>query len=259
MQKRHRDRKSYFNEQAETTKKYVVPFAQEFMTFDQNTNVLEIGCGEGGNLVPFADMGCKILGVDMNKGKIENAKKFFASHKNASNTNFILTDIYNAENLGQFDFVFMRDVLEHIHNQERFMEYVKRFLKPNGLLFLGFPPFQNPFGGHQQICQHKVLSTTPYYHNLPTPIYRKILRLFNEPEKQIENLIEVKDTGITIERFEKIIKTSNYKVKKRLFYFINPNYEVKFGLKPRKQLSLISSIPYLRNYLITTNYYLLSL
>ena len=124
---------------------------------------------------------------------------------------------------------------------------------------MGFPPFQNPFGGHQQICKHKVLSSTPYYHNLPIPIYRSILRLFNEPEKQIENLLEVKETGITIERFEKILKQTNYKIKKKVFYFINPNYEIKFGLKPRKQIALISSIPYLRNYLITTNYYLLAL
>jgi ubiquinone/menaquinone biosynthesis C-methylase UbiE len=152
----------------------------------------------------------------------------------------------------------MRDVLEHIHNQEKFMAYVKRFLKPDGLFFLGFPPFQNPFGGHQQICKHKVLSSTPYYHNLPKGLYKRILRVFNEPEKQIENLLEVKETGITIERFEKIIKENKYQIKKRTFYFINPNYKIKFGLKPRKQAKLISAIPYLRNYLITTNYYLLS-
>ena len=45
---------------------------------------------------------------------------------------------------------------------------------------------------------------------------------------------------------------------KRTFYLVNPNYEAKFGLKPRTQSRLISSIPYLRNFLITTNYYLIS-
>ncbi len=259
MQKRHTDRYSYFNEQADTTLKHVIPFVQGLISFDKNTRILEIGCGEGGNLKPFADMGCQIIGVDMNQNKIRNAKSFFESHPNKNNTQFILQDIYESEDLGQFDFVFMRDVLEHIHNQERFMDFVQQFLKPKGLFFLGFPPFQNPFGGHQQICKSKILSTTPYYHNLPKPIYRGILKLFKEPEYQIENLLEVKDTGITIERFEKIVKKYNYQIKKKTFYFINPNYEIKFGLKPRKQNKLINNIPYLRNYLITTNYYLLTL
>lgn len=259
MQKRHKDRYSYFNEQSITTKDYVIPFVEEFIQFDKDTRVLEIGCGEGGNLKPFVDLGCKTIGVDMSKGKIDNAKAFFKTHPNVANTQFILENIYDSKDLGQFDFIFMRDVLEHIHNQERFMEYVKRFLKPNGYLFLGFPPFQNPFGGHQQICKHKILASTPYYHNLPVPIYRWILRLFKEPEHQITNLLEVKETGISIERFNKILKQTNYKLNKKLFYFINPNYHVKFGLKPRKQLRLIHSIPYLRNYLITTNYFLLSL
>lgn len=259
MQERHTDRKKYFNEQVDTTQRYLIPFVEEFITFDKNSRILEIGCGEGGNLQPFADLGCQIVGVDMNEGKIKNANNFFADHENSENISFILTDIYDSEELGQFDFVFMRDVLEHIHDQERFMEFLKRFIKPNGLFFLGFPPFQNPFGGHQQICQHKVLSSTPYYHNLPVPIYRSILRLFKEPEKQIENLLEVKETGITIERFEKILKKSEYKITKKTFYLINPNYEIKFGLKPRKQAKFIAAIPYLRNYLTTTNYYLLSL
>jgi len=259
MQERHTNRKKYFDEQAETTKKYVIPFAENFIQFDKKSKILEIGCGEGGNLLPFVDMGCQTVGVDLNKNKINNAKKYFESHSNVANTQFLLLDIYDATDLGQFDFVFLRDVLEHIHNQERFMEYVKRFLKPKGLIFLGFPPFQNPFGGHQQICQHKVLSSTPFYHNLPTPLYKGILKLFKEPDKQIEGLLEVKETGITIERFERIIKKSKYKKKKRIFYFINPNYEIKFGLKPREQSKILSSIPYLRNYLITTNYYLLSL
>ena len=259
MQERHSNRLLYFNEQAETTRKYVIPFAQDFIEFDKNTRVLEIGCGEGGNLIPFADMGCQIVGVDMNETKIKNAKSFFSSHSNINNIEFILADIYDSNNLGEFDFIFMRDVLEHIHNQEKFMEFVKRFLKPNGLFFLGFPPFQNPFGGHQQTCKSKVLSRTPYYHILPTSIYKKILNSFSESDTQIRSQLEVKETGISIERFERIIKKSNYDIKRRIFYFINPNYEIKFGLKPRKQLSFLTAIPYFRNFIITTNYYLLSL
>ncbi len=261
MQERHTNREKYFNEQGITVTKYVLPFIDEVKKIDKHTSVLEIGCGEGGNLSPFVKLGCKrIVGVDMSKGKIENARTYFDKMENSDNIEFIVSDIYdiNAEDIGQFDIIITRDVLEHIHGQERFMKYVKRFMKPDAKFFLGFPPWYNPFGGHQQMCKSKFLSKTPYFHILPNFIYKFILKLFGETEAKIIGLLEVKETRISIERFQRIIKRENYTVDKRVFYFINPNYEVKFGLKPRKAWALIAAIPFLRNFFITTNYYVIS-
>tara|TARA_B100001250_G_scaffold275655_1_gene238137 strand:- start:6440 stop:7231 length:792 start_codon:yes stop_codon:yes gene_type:complete len=262
MQERHTNRKQYFKEQGITTKKYVIPFIEEIVKITKETSILEIGCGEGGNLIPFYKIGCKkIVGIDMSKSKIANGKFFFKEIKgNPESLKFICNDIYNInpEKIGQFDIIITRDVLEHIHGQEKFMHFVKSFMKPNGKFFLGFPPWYNPFGGHQQVCNSNLLSKTPYFHILPKPIYRSILRIFKEPEVKIEALLEVKDTAITIERFQNILKKEKYRVDRKTFYLINPNYEIKFGLKPRKVWKLISSLPYIRNFLITTNYYLIS-
>ena len=249
-------------EQGVTTEKYVMPLIKKTYNIDKNSSILEIGCGEGGNLIPFYKMGCKkILGVDMSESKIKNAKNFFKKiDGNRKSLRFVCDDIYNisAEDIGQFDVVITRDVLEHIHGQEKFMNFVKKFMMPNGKFFLGFPPWQNPFGGHQQMCNSPFLSKIPYFHILPKAIYKLILSAFGESDTKIAGLIEVKETGITIEKFEKILKKEQYKIDKRLFYFINPNYEVKFGLKPRRAWRTISSIPFLRNFFITTNYYVVS-
>ena len=259
MQERHSNKKKYFSEQEVTSKKYVIPFLNEILPINENTSVLEIGCGEGGNLKPFLDIGCsRIVGVDLSEGKIEKANEFFADHPNKSMIEFICDDIYNIEDLGTFDLILTRDVLEHIHGQEKFMGFVKKFLKPKGKFFLGFPPWYNPFGGHQQICESKVLSKLPYFHILPAPIYGLILKAFGESEEKITALLEIKETGISIERFERILNKTNYQKDKRYFYLINPNYEIKFGLKPKEQIGLISSIPYLRNFLTTASYYIVS-
>ena len=259
MQKRHTDRKKYFNEQIITSEKYVIPFLVKHLKVDSNFSVLEIGCGEGGNLKPFLDLGCNVTGVDLSIGKIENGKKFFETHPQSSNIKLYAEDIYNSQNLTQYDLIIMRDVIEHIHNQNRFMGYVKKYLNPNGKFFLAFPPWYNPFGGHQQICESKILSLLPYFHILPRPIYKGVLRLFGESNAKIENLLEVKDTGITLERFEKISKKNGFKIDEKVNYLINPNYEIKFGLKPRKGIPVLSSIPFFKNFIITTAYYLLSL
>ncbi len=260
MQERHTNREKYFEEQSTTTEKYVIPFIKRVREINTETSVLEIGCGEGGNLVPFAKIGCKrILGIDMSERKIENANKFFTQKNLSDNIEFICNNIYNIspEDIGKFDVIIMRDVLEHIHNQEKFMNFVKRFLKPDSAFFLGFPPWHNPFGGHQQMCKNKLLSKLPYFHILPKSIYKFILKSFGETEGLIRSLLEVKDTQITIERFERIIK-DDYIKRERIFYFINPNYEIKFGLKPKKASKLITWMPFFRGFFITTNYYVIS-
>jgi len=258
MQERHSDRDKYINEQVITTQKYVIPFIQEFLNIDSTVSVLEIGCGEGGNMKPFLDLGCSVTGVDFSVAKIEFGNKYFEGHPNKEKLIFLTEDIYDSKNLDQYDLIIMRDVIEHIHDQDRFMNYVKKFLKPKGKFFLAFPPWYNPFGGHQQVCESRLLSKVPYYHILPSPIYKGILKVFGESEKKIEGLLEVKETGITIERFEKILIKNKYKIDKKREYFINPNYEIKFGLKPRTGIPIVSSIPYFKNFVTTATYYLVS-
>ncbi len=43
----------------------------------------------------------------------------------------------------------------------------------------------------------------------------------------------------------------------RQLYLFNPNYEIKFGLKPRRAWPIFRSLPYLRNFYTTAGYYLL--
>ncbi len=258
MQVRHKNKEQYFNEQGLTSFKFVVPFISDLVNLDKETRVLEIGCGEAGNLKPFIDMGCKATGIDISCARIELAKEFYKDHINRQNLSLICEDIYKVKPEKKYDLIIMRDVIEHIPNQEKFMGFVKRFLKPDGKFFLAFPPWQNPFGGHQQICKSKLLSKLPWFHLLPRGFYKNFLKLMGESGGTITALLEIKVTGISIERFERILKKENYKIDKRVYYFINPNYETKFGLKPRQQSKIVSSIPWLRNFLTTTMYYVVS-
>lgn len=259
MQERHKNKKRYFDEQAQTTAKFVIPYLEDVMKLTPETEVLEIGCGEAGNLKPFVDLGCKATGIDIACGRIKLAEEFFASHKNNNNLTLICNDIYDVDPAGKkYDLIIMRDVIEHIPNQEKFMGFVKSFLKKNGKFFLGFPPWQNPFGGHQQIINSKILSKLPYFHLLPKSIYKSVLKAFNESDSKIKGLMEIWETRISIERFERIIRKEKYKTEKRTFYLFNPNYHTKFGIQPRKQIWPVTAIPWLRNFFTTAMYYVIS-
>ena len=246
MQERHLKRKTYFEEQACTTKKYVIPFIEQAIPIKEGLKVLEIGCGEGGNLLPFLDRGCVVTGIDILESKIGNANEFYSSHPDRENIQFFCRDIYlsGKELNHDYQLILIRDVLEHIHNHNRFMNYVKTLLSPGGIIFFGFPPWQNPFGGHQQMCHSKFLSRFPWLHLLPGTLYPLILKLGGENKGSVKDLLEIRQTRITIESFKRLLRNNNYTVVRELFYFINPNYEIKFGLRPREQVKFISSIPW---------------
>ncbi len=95
MHKRHKNRLQYFEEQTETTRKFVIPYFKELIDITPQTSVLEIGCGEAGNLKPFLDMGCNVTGIDISPNKIAKAELFFEGHKNRDKLNLISSDIYD--------------------------------------------------------------------------------------------------------------------------------------------------------------------
>ncbi|MGH2645135.1 MAG: class I SAM-dependent methyltransferase, partial [Chitinophagaceae bacterium] len=199
-------------------------------------------------------------GVDLVPSRIALANNFLQEYVSNGQLKLINKNIYDLDFLGEFknsfDLIILKDAIEHIPDQGKLMGYLKQLLKPNGTIFLGFPPWYMPHGGHQQICQNKILSVFPYIHLLPVPVYRGILKSFKEDQSTVKELLEIKETGISIERFQRILKENHYFVLHKKFYLINPIYQYKFGWKPRKQLGIISAIPYFRNFVTTCVYYL---
>ncbi|HUZ59987.1 MAG TPA: class I SAM-dependent methyltransferase [Hanamia sp.] len=255
----HADRKRYFDIQLLNAEKYVLPFIEANFIIIPNMRVLEIGCGEGGVLKAFINKGCMGVGVEFDEIRIINGEKWLADDIKNGRISFVAKNIYdtNIESLGgKFDIIILKDVIEHIHDQERLLTFLKDFLTPSGIIFFGFPPWQMPFGGHQQLCQ-KRLSKVPYFHLLPRSIYKRILKVFGESDPVIILLLEIKETGISIERFEKIVKKTNYHIVSKIHYLFNPIYEYKFNLKPKKQNRVISKIPYVRDYITTCVYYII--
>ena len=173
MQQRHLDRWQYFTELANTSRKFYIDYLKPHIPITSDTKVLEIGCGEGGNLLPFAELGCYVKGIDLNAGQIENAKKFFA--KEGQHGDFCAENFLNYPPLSNenklFDVVLVHDCIEHIEPEWKHEFFIKiaPLLRDNGVVFLAFPAWQMPFGGHQQICRSNI-SKIPFIHLLPTSL-----------------------------------------------------------------------------------------
>jgi 2-polyprenyl-3-methyl-5-hydroxy-6-metoxy-1,4-benzoquinol methylase len=256
----HQDRNKYFKYQKETTKNYIIPYIQSHCPITDQINVLEIGCGEGGVLQAFLDYDSKCYGVELNREKYDMASNLMSRFIEKGRLILIHKNIYDESFKKSFQFKFqiiiLKDVVEHIPDQKKLMAYLHTFLKPGGVIFISFPPWQMPFGGHQQMCR-SFLKKTPWFHLLPMPIFKTILSLIKEPALVTNSLIANKKTGISVERFEKILKMHHYKILKKTFYLFNPIYKYKFNLEPREQFPIIKNLIYIRNYVTTAMYYLI--
>ncbi len=253
MQKRHTDRYRYFREEAATTEKYFIPYLSEFMDVG-DISVLEVGCGEGGNLLPFARRGCRVVGVDLSEQRVRQAESFF-SRECAAGT-FVCDDVMHYRGDGRlFDLIVCHDVVEHIPEKGKMLLALKRLLAPGGRLFVAFPAWQMPFGGHQQIARSWVVSHLPFVHLLPELAFSLMLRLFGEDASKINELIGIRRTRCTVEMFEREAAYAGYTVCDRRLWLVNPHYEVKFGLRPIRLCRQLSALPYVRNFMASSCFY----
>ena len=257
----HSDETIRFQQQVDNARNYVIPFIEQELHIIPGMKIMDIGCGEGGVLIPLLEKGCICTGIELDEMKSGFAKGFLAAYIETGKAEVINQNIYEEKALekyaGLFDLILLKDVIEHIPGQEKFIPYLRKFLKPGGYVYFGFPPWYMPHGGHQQVCKNKLLTILPWFHLLPKPLYRGVLKLFGEYDPVIDELMEIKDTGISIERFEKLALGSGYTIPLKTFYLINPIYQYKFGIKPRKQAGLVSAIPYFRDFFTTCVYYLI--
>ena len=131
MQKRHTDRESYFDEQSQTSKNYYIPYIKEVIGHIPD-KVLEVGCGEGGNLLPFAKAGCRVMGVDIDA--MTNRASQGLLRPKASAGTVHCHDIFQLEDKAtNFPLILLHDVIEHIRDKNGSSPAYKNICLPTEL------------------------------------------------------------------------------------------------------------------------------
>lgn len=236
----------HFFEQKEYTLNYLLPYFQKNIPGFHNMAILEIGCAEGGLIDVFTKTGFDATGVELSRDRIDIAMK-----QNPS-LNIIhgdITDQTLPDRLGRkFDFIIMREVIEHIHNKNALFSNLNKLINENGFMFITFPPKYSPFAGHQQIAK-SFLKYIPYLHLLPEWILRPLAGSLKERSDYIDEIKLHYSTGMKIGLFENYIFSNKFiPVKKELFLF-RPIYGYRYRLPKFK----LPGIPLLKE-IITFGY-----
>jgi ubiquinone/menaquinone biosynthesis C-methylase UbiE len=101
-------------------------------------DVLDIGCGDAGVPIAFAEAGARAAGIEPQPSSVQRGRVRVEEHG-------VAVDLRQgvAESLpypdGSFDLVLLDNVLEHVRDQARTLDEIRRVLRPNGLLYLVTP------------------------------------------------------------------------------------------------------------------------
>ena len=130
--------------------------ATSFAPFGQidlkNKDVLDVGCGLGGNLAFIHEHDpVHVTALDITFDQIQPTEQAFARHYPAyyDRTHFITGDAATMPFAdGRFDALVSTDTFEHINDLTSALAECMRVLRPGGLLYINFPPFFAPWGAH---------------------------------------------------------------------------------------------------------------
>lgn len=97
----------------------------------ENSRVLEIGCGTGDVLSLLKPS--KGFGIDISDEMIEIAKR---KHGNEKNLLFEREDINEKSDIFDYDYIFLPDVMEHVHDLPRFISSLSKRTKKGSKIII---------------------------------------------------------------------------------------------------------------------------
>jgi SAM-dependent methyltransferase len=102
------------------------------------TQLLDLGCGFGGYAISLQETGARVIGLDLDPQKIPGFnQKVLADALKLPFPDF------------SFNVIVCASLIEHVREPEILLQEITRVMAPGGYLYLSYPPFYSPVGGHQ--------------------------------------------------------------------------------------------------------------
>lgn len=251
-------KQGYWLYQYRLGKEYLVPLLQAWDIVLAEKTVLDIGCAEAGVLCAVAEQGARCNGIELSPSRLSFARKFIPPAV-ASQLHLTAANIYRLPlKPARFDLILLRDVFEHLPDQERALQIIAHLTDANSRILITFPPFYSPFGGHQQMLK-SFLRRVPYFHALPNFIWRWLSRWIDKNDANAGFLAEMeklRQSRVTIGGFRRLAKKAGLKIRKGKFYLSRPSYRLRYGW-PVISGDWMSKIPLLREGFLTGAFFLL--
>ena len=239
--------KYYWGYQFRLASEVLVEYMRNHGAFHPGDAVAEIGCAEGGVLAAFEIAGAKrALGTDIAVSRLETGRRI--NEILGLKAHLTTHDVIGQEPLPEwqhsYDLVILRDVIEHLDHTDIALRNISRLLKPGGFLFVTFPPYHSPFGGHQHLIETS-RAKLPYIHLLPRPLFFRMIQ--GGSAINVEEVRRLRAISLTTKAFLSATQKEGYTLHHEDLYLLRPVFKMKFGL-PTIPLTPLKSLPLVQRF-----------
>lgn len=247
---------SYFDYELAVGREILVPWLKKQMLLE-GLHIGDFGCHQGGILQALRETGgvSSGRGYDLNEAAIKNSPFLGDMDFSLQIGDVTLLDATDQ----RFNLIMIRDVLEHIPNYETVVDTAYRCLQPGGHLFISFPPYYSPFGGHQQLSSN-VARIVPYLHYLPEWLLFKLVKITDTSYMSAacarEDMESVRHTRLTLTKAEHAFKRTGFHLKGCQYFLSRPEFKIRYGI-PALDAGVLGDIAIVRELLVMGVYYLL--
>ncbi|MCS7251518.1 MAG: class I SAM-dependent methyltransferase [Anaerolineae bacterium] len=102
--------------------------------------ILDLGCGYGGYSIALREFGAQVIALDLFPSFLLISGQIPTIRGNALRLPF--ADL-------SFEGIFCASLIEHVDRPIEMLYEIRRIVKQGGWIYLSFPPFYSPLGGHQ--------------------------------------------------------------------------------------------------------------
>lgn len=131
----------------------------------QHVRVLELGCADGGNLIPMASElpEGRFLGIDLSPRQIEDGRRRLET-VGLANVELRAMSLLDADSLGEFDYIIAHGVFSWVKPevQEAILRICRQSLAPRGVAYVSYNTLP---GWHQRMMVREIM--TWYTRDLP--------------------------------------------------------------------------------------------
>jgi SAM-dependent methyltransferase len=220
---------SFFEYERVLGREVVAAFLEAQRLSIDGKRVLDIGCGEGGILAGLAERyRFHGFGLDYDEEMVRRAKAI-------PNCTIAHGDVFSYTFSDTYDFILIRDVLEHCGDPEALLHKAATLLSPKGCIYATYTPFLSPFGGHQHNGSG-LFSNAPYIQMLPEAVFLKLIcpvgNLYKQGAGLLKDFRQIRKTWLTTGQVTQAARKAGLAVAVARGWFVRPDYRYKFGLMP---------------------------
>jgi ubiquinone/menaquinone biosynthesis C-methylase UbiE len=161
-------------QKARKTVAVILEELEKVKTEPRETRLLDIGCSAGILTRHYAEFFGKVVGVDIDDGAVEWARK----NRAADNVSYRVGDSMELPFLtGEFDLVTCTHIYEHVPDAQRMLDEILRVLRPGGMCYFAAENRIRLWDGHYNL---------PLVTVLPRPVANLYVRITGRGQRRYE-------------------------------------------------------------------------